>query len=265
MRILSMEKENKYPHISSIQKDQMLKLIAKSFYRELVSYGITKGNVVSISTNLLDCIMQTNEGNDGNSEHYDLILHVNDIGDDWSSRRILSHKDVSLVPINEGMYSKIISWLKDPAIANSLYSMLPASENTLKKYFEKENNQYFAILYKNNLEGVIGADEIDSVSQKLEMKKFIGNYDLRGKGIGKQATFLFLYYVFVIMKYNKIYIYTLNTNLMNINLNSKFGFILEGILYQEKKILNELQDVVRMGMIRESWEKIFMNGFNTSM
>jgi len=35
-------------------------------------------------------------------------------------------------------------------------------------------------------------------SNKLEMKKLIGNTNVQGKGIGKMATFLFLYYSFFI-------------------------------------------------------------------
>lgn len=238
----------------------MLKLISKSFYRELVSYGITKGNIVSISTNLLDCIMRTDDSVSDHSDDYSRILNVKNINDEWNSHNLLNFNDVSLVPIEQDMHTTIVSWLKDPSIKNSLFTMLPTSDNELNDYFSKENNQYFAILYKNKLEGVIGADDIDYISQKLEMKKFIGNYDSRGKGIGKHATFLFLYFVFSIMNFNKVYIYTLNTNIMNINLNSKFGFMLEGILYQEKQIQNELRDVVRMGMLRTSWENLFNKG-----
>jgi RimJ/RimL family protein N-acetyltransferase len=72
----------------------------------------------------------------------------------------------------------------------------PEGESALKEYFEHPKRSYFAISHANEPVGLIGANNIDSESKKLEMKKLIGNRNLQGKGIGKSATFLFLYYFF---------------------------------------------------------------------
>jgi RimJ/RimL family protein N-acetyltransferase len=247
----------KYTHLSSLQQDQMLKLITKTFYNELVTYGITQGNVISISSNLLDCVIQNDSCCDEKPDFYNNLFHVSKIEDKWEQSQLLTYKQVSLQPIVESMFPAIQAWLNDPAIKNSLVSALPENLTTLKGYLTRSSNQYFAILYQNKLAGLIGADNIDGVSMKLEMKKFIGDKRIRGKGVGKQATFLFLYFVFTIMKYNKVYIYTLDKNIANINLNSKFGFILEGILYQEKLINDEMQDILRMCILRNSWNELF--------
>jgi RimJ/RimL family protein N-acetyltransferase len=89
------------------------------------------------------------------------------------------------------------------------------------------------------------------------MRKFIGDVGLHGKGIGKRATFLFLYYSFIILNFNKVYIYSGDTNISNLNLNSKFGFELEGILLEDVFLENEKRDVVRMGLLKSQWEKVF--------
>jgi len=89
------------------------------------------------------------------------------------------------------------------------------------------------------------------------MKKLIGAAEFRQKGIGKRATFLFLYYAFETLKYNKVYIHSLDTNLNNINLNNKFGFNLEGILYKEVLLSGKYRDVMRMGLLRDTWLAIF--------
>ena len=104
---------------------------------------------------------------------------------------------------------------------------------------------------------MIGAENIDDISKKLEMKKFIGARGYQGKGIGKIATFLFLYYVFLIRGFNKVYIHSLDTNIKNINLNSKFGFELEGILYSDVNVEDNFKDVLRMGLLKSDWDDIF--------
>jgi len=89
------------------------------------------------------------------------------------------------------------------------------------------------------------------------MKKFIGEKKYRGKGIGKSATFLFLYYVFNVLKYNKVFIHSMDTNIKNVNLNSHFGFSLEGLLYKEVAVGGVFHDVIRMGLLGKKWQQLF--------
>ncbi len=103
----------------------------------------------------------------------------------------------------------------------------------------------------------MGAENIDSMHQKLEMKKFVGASDYRGKGIGKRASFLFLYYAFMILQFNKVYIQTMDTNIRNINLNHKLGFDLEGIFFQDVQKDGQYFDVVRMSLLKEKWLTIY--------
>jgi hypothetical protein len=55
-------------------------------------------------------------------------------------------------------------------------------------------------------------------------------------GIGKRATFGFLYYVFIIRNLNKVYIHSRDINMRNINLNGRFGFELEGVFLDDIKV-----------------------------
>ena len=68
--------------------------------------------------------------------------------------------------------------------------------------------------------------------------------------------FLF-YYSFVILKFNKVYIRSGNTNIRNINLNNKFGFELEGIFFEDVFLREKMQDLIRMGLLRSRWLEIF--------
>jgi RimJ/RimL family protein N-acetyltransferase len=116
---------------------------------------------------------------------------------------------------------------------------------------------YFAIQYQNQCTGIIGAENMDAVVSKLEMRKLVGNTAMRGKGLGKQATFLFLYYVFELLKFQKIYLHSTDINIRNLNLNNKFGFELEGVFPEEALVNGRKVDIVRMGLRASVWRELF--------
>ncbi len=234
----------------------MLKIITKGFYKELVNYGIHERDIVTISTHLLDYVIKGSKF-DKDNEYYNTLFTIKDIVDEWNDGKRLSLKDVSISPLAPHMCSQVAAWLENPAIKYSFIPLFPDSEDVLRQYMMHPNRQYFSISYCNDPVGVIGADNVDADSKKLEMKKFVGNTSLQGKGIGKYATFLFLYYAFFTLGFDKVYIHSGDTNIRNINLNSKFGFELEGIFFEDVRIRNERRDVVRMGLLKSRWVEIF--------
>lgn len=242
---------------NDLKHEQMLKLIAKGFYKELIRYGIDKKDVIKVSTHLLDHLIEGKEHLQENKEYYNRYFSLKNIKDEWNSHKRLAIDDLSISPLHFDMYAQVAIWLRNPSIKYSFITLFPDTESALKKYFEQSTRDYFGIFYKNDPVGVIGADHTDESSRKLEMRKFVGDTSLQGKGIGKRATFLFLYYSFVILNFNKVYIYSRNTNIRNINLNSKFGFELEGVLFEDVALRNKKQDVVRMGLLRSRWLNIF--------
>jgi len=242
--------------VSDLQQDQMLKIITKSFYRELINYGIHEKDVVTISTYLLDCVMKEKVSS-RKSEFYSQLFSIKDISDEWTAARKLTLHEVRISPLTPEMYAQVAVWLKNPTIKYSFISLFPDSESGLTQYLNHPRREYFSIFYCNEQVGVIGADNIDVESKKLEMRKFVGNTGLQGKGIGKLATFLFLYYSFCILNFEKIYIHSGDTNIRNINLNSKFGFELEGLFFDDVYVKNERHDVVRMGLLKSRWMEIF--------
>lgn len=253
----AIHKDKEYSAIHDLKQEQMLKLITKSFYKELAGYGIENKDVIAVANHLLDHLLQNNVNN--GTEYYNRLFTLNTVKNEWSNHSRLTIEDVSIAPLRPEMYGKVELWLRNPAIKYSFISLFPEEGSALKEYFDHPARNYFIIVYQNEPVGVIGADHIDHESHKLEMRKFIGSTNLQGKGIGKHATFLFLYYSFDILKVNKVYIYSANTNMRNINLNSKFGFELEGIFFEESFMENKKRDIVRMGLLRSRWMEIFSN------
>lgn len=242
--------------VSDIQQEQMLKIITKGFYKELINYGIQEKHIITVSTYLLDYLTKEKTLRRSN-EYYNQLFSIKDIQNEWNTDKRLKLRDISISPILPALYAQVGAWLKNPVLKYSFTPLFPESERGLKQYFEHKQRKYFCIYYNNEPVGIIGADNIDADSKKLEMKKFIGNSGLQGKGIGKLATFLFLYYTFCILKFDKIYIHSGDTNIRNINLNSKFGFELEGMFFEDVYIKNEKRDVVRMGLLKSRWTEIF--------
>lgn len=255
---------NAYQTIGERQQAQMLKLITKGFYNELVNYGIKEKDIIMITAHLLDHIMGKKEVVPTENGRLGRDFRVDCIQNNWQQFKKLSIGDISITPLKNSMIRQIADWLDRPMIKYSFVSMFPRSLESLQLYFESNRRQYFGIFYQGRHVGLIGADNLDTDARKLEMRKFIGDPGLHGQGIGKSATFLFLYYCFVIKDFNKVYLHSRDTNINNLNLNSQFGFELEGIFFEDVVIDDEKRDVVRMGLVQARWKEIFLNGSQRS-
>ncbi len=255
-----MAKENPTSaELEKIKLKQILKLVTHSFYKELVNYGVDATDIIAVSTQLLDHVLKkdTPEGNNGS---YRENFKIGDIRDRWEREQKLILKDVHIEPLHNGEVIETVShWLKEREVSQTFIRFFPKEVGPLRDYLlNSPTRKYFAVKYlKEHLVGIIGAENIDESNKKLEMKKFIGASEFRNRGIGKLSTFLFLYYVFNRLDFNKIYIHSLDTNIKNINLNSKFGFELEGILYSEVWLDGKPRDVLRMGLLKSKWQNLF--------
>ena len=257
-----MDSLNNYTDLKKEKQNQILKLVTKSFYKELSSYGVDTADIVKVSVNLLDYVTSQEDEKESSDLFYNKMFSPQDVHNLWGAKQILTLKDVSIRPLLSEQIPQISDWLQKADISQTFIRFFPQEKVRLKSYLlDKPDRNYFAIFTENEkFVGIIGAEGVDQTFRKLEMKKFVGAQDYQGKGIGKAATFLFLYYVFTILEFNKVFINSLDTNIKNINLNSKFGFELEGILYEEAHIGGMYKDVLRMGLLRKDWKAIFTQG-----
>ena len=237
------------------KRNQMLRLVTKGFYNELMNYGVENHEVVTISAHLLDELMQYGKGN--KNQDYTSELRLDVIEDNWSEYGCISYEEVSIKPLQNENLSKLEPWLNEPWVDQSFIAFYPKTEKQLISYFNKNDRHYFGIFFEDKFVGIIGGENVDRRSKKLEMRKFVGDTGMRGKGIGKRSTFLFLFWCFLIENLNKVYLHTCDVNIRNINLNSKMGFVLEGVLIQDLVLNSKTQDVVRMSLLRSQWLTLF--------
>ncbi len=247
--------------LDALKQKQLLRVVTSSFYKELVKQGINKSGILTVSMDLIDYV--TKKSHNGQltpkAERYDFDIHH--IENNWTLNGTLSLGHVQLTSLNKEHIPTVVDWLSEKEINHTFIRFFPKEAKALAAYLLSDARDYLAVNYKGTFVGIIGADSIEPASRKLEMKKFIGTNQFRNKGIGKQATFLFLFYAFHIVNMNKVFIHSLDTNINNINLNSRFGFELEGLLYHDILIDNEYHDVLRMSLLKSKWE----NWFNHSL
>lgn len=115
----------------------------------------------------------------------------------------------------------------------------------------KDKLNIFGVIESSGKEpiGVLGFLNHDKENNKAELRKLIGNYDYKEKGLAKRASAAWINYGISNLKLRKIYIYTYDTNIRNIRINRELGFKLEGILKEENIYNGEPRDIIRMALI----------------
>ena len=259
LRTLSkpMKEKPQDPEPSRQQRDQMLKLVAKGFYNELTKYGVEQDEILRVASHLLDNLMAPTKKPGADVPYYNQIFTLASVKDEWRDCKQLGVQHVTLRPLSEAVIPKVAEWLKAPGVRDSFVPAFPKSKPDLRRHFSDPTREYFGIYYEDQPVGIVGGENIDRTAGKLEMKKLVGESGLHGKGIGKRATFGFLYYAFMILNLNKVYLHSRDINMSNLNLNSRFGFELEGIFFEDLKVGGQLQDVVRMALFKSLWVEIF--------
>ena len=252
-----MEEQSDKEIAGKKQRDQMLKLVAKSFYNELTKYGVREQEIIHMASHLLDNLMAKEKKPAEGVQYYNGIFTLASVRDEWADCKQLAVQHVTLRQLQPLDVSKVSTWLKVPAVRVSFVREFPTKQSELRNYFADPTREYFGIHYDGQLVGIVGGENVDLTAGKLEMKKLVGESGLQGKGIGKRATFGFLYYAFMIRNLNKVYIHSPDINIRNINLNSRFGFELEGVFLNDIIVGDKHQDVLRMALFKPLWLQIF--------
>ena len=242
------------------RREQMVKLVTKGFYNELVNYGVQQNEILKVASHLLDNLMAQGNQPKAGVEYYSQLFTLASVRDEWEQSRRIGVERVSIRPVDSEVHGKLARWLENPLVRESFVSPFPEGEAALREYFADPVREYFAICYDGAAVGIVGGDSIDLKSGKLEMKKLVGEAAVQGRGVGKRATFAFLYHAFMIRDLHKVYIHSRDINIRNLNLNSRFGFEVEGVFFEDIKVEGKLQDVVRMALFKPVWLKIFSGG-----
>lgn len=99
--------------------------------------------------------------------------------------------------------------------------------------------------------GALGFLQLDLGQRRAELRKLIGEGALRGRGIGTEATRMWLRYGARGLRLRKVHLYTLSSNRANVRLNQQLGFKVEGVLRREVQVDGADHDLLRMALVND--------------
>ncbi len=167
----------------------------------------------------------------------------------------MSDNNVIIRPINENDTNNIVRWRNNPNVQrNFIYQNTFTIESHMKWYKEKvitKKVYQFIIEYEGRPVGSIYLRDVDYDNRKAEYGIFIGEDDMRGKGIGGAASRQIIDFAFNTLKLHKVFLRVLGENQAAIRSYEKVGFCKEGVAVDDVCINGAYKDIIFMSIINE--------------
>lgn len=139
---------------------------------------------------------------------------------------------------------------------------MPQSLERLQAEFDRNlsnggrDGMSFAIDAEGRLIGQCALFNVDPVAMTCELGIAIGDKEFWGRGYGREAISLLLYYAFRLQNYRKVWLKVLGKNERAQRAYAACGFIEEGRLRAQVWSDGEYDDLVQMGIMRIEWERL---------
>ncbi len=222
-----------------------IEAVVRSFFREAESYGFNQGDYLRFVNRLLDLSMRADRIRvvpDGPVQAEPPI--------DASVGLPLTDGRVCIRAFERGTDLPAFErWMEDEAGRYFLLSRTVSRSLALGEILDAPDSVVGVITLPDGRPvGSMAYLHMDIDQHKAELRKLIGEPSMRGKGLAKAATRIWIAYGLQSLRLHKIYLNTLETNLRNVRLNEDLGFRLEGILRDEILLHGRSQDVLRMAL-----------------
>lgn len=125
---------------------------------------------------------------------------------------------------------------------------------TARQQYIQNNGFQLAIVYKNEIVGVIGLHYIDWGNERTSIGYWLGE-GYQGKGIMTRATAGLTTYCFEELQLNRVEIRVVPTNYKSRAIPLRLGYKLEGVLRQNEKLNGEFFDHEMYSMVKNEWGK----------
>lgn len=235
--------------------EEAIETLARSIFKEASQYGFSQLDYIRFVNALLDHSMQRSSDLEVSSRERSEIITETDRGLRGLSPVELPVESERLVirPFREESDGSLLErWLEDDFGRYFLLSCSTARTRTYEELVESRSAILGTITTREERPiGLIAYLDHDPDQRKAELRKLIGEPSMRGRGLGKEATRLWIRYGLTTLGLHKIYVSTLETNIRNIRLNEELGFKIEGMLKNEIFFDGRRHDVLRMGLCRE--------------
>jgi RimJ/RimL family protein N-acetyltransferase len=221
-----------------------LEATARSFYKQALGYGFALGDFVRFTNLLLGIAMASRprgsrppgEALAASRRAYHALPIV---GEEVSIRRFGEPGDRRLLD----------RWVADPEGRFFLLSTSSGRAHDVDGLLASPSNLVAMVLHEGRPVGCVAYLDVAPDQGRAELRKMIGEGDMRGRGLMREAAELWVGYGVGALGLRKIYLTTLAANIGNIKLNEEIGFHVEGILRNEVLVDGEPHDVLRMGLL----------------
>lgn len=230
-----------------------LEILARNFFREASSYGFRQIDYLRFVNVLLGVSIEA-EAQANRLEARELWERGAqiDTAEQDSQEGVLpiSSERITIRAFEPERDLRMLElWLADEWGRHFLLSRSTARTMDCERLLTNPDHHVGIITLRDGLPvGAIAYLNHDREQHKAELRKLIGVASMRGFGLGKEASRLWIRYGALGLRLKKIYLDTLETNLHNIRINEDLGFKVEGILRNEILLDGQYRDVLRMGL-----------------
>lgn len=222
-----------------------LETVARSLYRETLSYGFRQVDYVRFVNCILDCAMQNRTGEPCLRKPDRPVIRKETV-----ERMPIQSERILIRPIRRKDLKLIEHWLEDPEGRYFQLSRTTARSMPVTELLDSKKHVVGMIVLPDQKPiGAVAFLDRDPVQKKAELRKLIGDPQYRGRGLAREAADLWIQFGIQGLQLHKIYLNTLDNNIRNIRLNENLGFRVEGILRDEILVDGEYKDVLRMGLV----------------
>lgn len=166
-----------------------------------------------------------------------------------------SGKIITLRPFEPTDLDIYRQWVNDPALMPLLDRILPVTQSDHQRWYEAmmadSQTVIFAVEYAHHFVGCVWLYAIHARHLTAEVRILLGHTPV--KGMGTDALVTLARFAFDQMNLHKLYAYVLGHNPRAARAFEKAGFSQEGIFKAERFINGVYIDVLRLGLLRESF------------
>jgi RimJ/RimL family protein N-acetyltransferase len=222
-----------------------LEATARSFYKQALGYGFALGDFVRFANILLGVAMKQRPRVPAPAEalaparraYHDLPI----VGEQVTIRRFGDPGDRPLLD----------RWVTDVEGRFFLLSTSSGRAHDVDGLLESASNCVGMVVHEGRPVGCVAYLDVAVDQRRAELRKMIGDPEMRGRGLMREAAELWVGYGVGALGLRKIYLTTLAAHIGNIKLNEDLGFRVEGILRNEVLVDGEPHDVLRMGLLHD--------------
>ncbi len=158
---------------------------------------------------------------------------------------------------------KVRTWRMKEEVSKYMYTDPDISADDQISWYKRvcndDTKKYWLINIDGVDVGVVNLYDIDYTNKRASWAYYIGDENIRGKGIGKIMELNVLNYVFEAMGFNKLCCEVLKENSFVVGLHEKYGSKIEGIRRQHALKRGTYMDVVEMGILQSEWIEVKKN------